>query len=504
MSWFLPRKRSLLAPFAVGTVDQALLGVLQTRHFFVRLFGLSHKTVIFDEVHAYDTYMSALFQRLLGWLHAIGTSVVLLSATLPAKTRRELLQAYAGEEVNTPESTYPAITWATEGQTGVVPLSAPEGQTFNIGWLSREPTSIAERLREWLPEGGCAAIICNTVGRAQTVFQELQKADIVPPEDLILFHAHFPFIWRDEIEKAVLQRFGKGKRPAKAIVVATQVIEQSLDLDFDVMISDLAPIDLLIQRAGRLHRHQRETRPALLQEPKLWITEPPLLDNGIPHFDKRRDVYEPYVLLRTYLTLQRHGDRIRIPDDTASLIEAVYGEDEITEESWSSCLREAHQAMTERQEEATAKARQKLVASPHTANLLRKNNQGLAEDNPDLHAAFQALTRLGPPSISLVCLHQVNGTLNTHPDGQGHIVTLDDKPDADLTRLLVLSAVTLTSWDVVSDFQSEKPPSGWREHSLLKHYRVVIFEKGLCPRPNFGYTLKLTREYGLEVLRKAD
>ena len=91
MSWFLPRKRSLLAPFAVGTVDQALLSVLQTRHFFVRLFALSHKTVIFDEVHAYDTYMSTLFAELLGWLRVVGASVVLLSATLPAQMRQMFL-----------------------------------------------------------------------------------------------------------------------------------------------------------------------------------------------------------------------------------------------------------------------------------------------------------------------------------------------------------------------------------------------------------------------------
>ena len=104
MTWFLPRKRSLLAPFGVGTVDQSLISVLQTRHFFVRLFGLSHKTVIFDEVHAYDTYMSTLFQRLLAWLRAVGASVVLLSATLPAQTRRELVQAYAGNNADVPDA----------------------------------------------------------------------------------------------------------------------------------------------------------------------------------------------------------------------------------------------------------------------------------------------------------------------------------------------------------------------------------------------------------------
>lgn len=111
MAWFLPRKRSLLAPNGVGTVDQTLLSVLQTRHFFVRLLGLAHKTIIFDEVHAYDVYMSELFQKLLQWLRAMNVSVVLLSATLPAKKRLELLTAYAGPNSTPPANVeYPAIT----------------------------------------------------------------------------------------------------------------------------------------------------------------------------------------------------------------------------------------------------------------------------------------------------------------------------------------------------------------------------------------------------------
>lgn len=214
--------------------------MLQTRHFFVRLLGLSHKTIIFDEVHAYDTYMSTLFQRLLGWLHAVGASVVILSATLPATSRRQLLQAYAGvEDEEMPEVFYPTITWAMEDEVGVVPLETSARRTVGLEWIEREPESIVERLKEELSQGGCAAVICNTVGRTPEVYRALQDADIVPEGDLILFHARFPSAWRDRIEDDVLARFGKDadERPEKAIVVATQVIEQSLDLDVDVMVS---------------------------------------------------------------------------------------------------------------------------------------------------------------------------------------------------------------------------------------------------------------------------
>jgi len=501
MAWFLPRKRSLLAPFAVGTVDQALLSVLQTRHFFVRLFGLSHKTVIFDEVHAYDTYMSALFQRLLAWLRVTGTSVVILSATLPAKTRGELLQAYAGTAADVPLAPYPSITWAMDGQIGVVPLEASETRALALEWTERAPEVLAEQLGRELREGGSAAIICNTVGRAQEMYRALHEAGIVPEDDLILFHARFPFDWRDAIEKDVLARFGKdGDRPHKAIVVATQVIEQSLDLDFDVMISDLAPIDLLLQRAGRLHRHVRDGRPAPLRAPRLLIAAPHI-DNGVPALERGdTSVYEPYVLLRSYLALQGRT-HITLPEDTTCLIEAVYGEETPATGALASTLAEAKQKMERHEAEDVYKARLKLIAAPQADNLLSKSNLGLAEDSPDLHAAFQALTRLGPPSISLVCLHRLNETLTTEPDGSGQTVDLGRKPDDALTQALVRATVAVSHWGIVNYYQTQEVPTGWREHPLLSHYHIAVFESGLCPLEESDYTLRLTKQLGLEILK---
>ena len=227
------------------------------------------------------------FQRLLTWLRAVGTSVVLLSATLPAQTRRELVQAYAGDGVDVPDAIYPAITWAANGQVGSVPLPLSESRVVALEWISRDPAAIVTQLRDALREGGCAAVICNTVGRSQEVYRAVRDAGLVAPGDLILFHARTPFAWRDQIEKDVLSRFGKGgERPQKAIVVATQVIEQSLDLDFDVMISDLAPVDLLLQRAGRLHRHPRPPRPAPVAAPRLLVA----VDEGedLPGIRQRR------------------------------------------------------------------------------------------------------------------------------------------------------------------------------------------------------------------------
>jgi CRISPR-associated endonuclease Cas3-HD len=148
-SWFAPRKRTLLAPFGVGTVDQSFMSILQTRHFFVRLFGLSHKVIIFDEVHAYDTFMSTLFERLLAWLNAIGTSVIILSATLPAETRRKLVEAYSGQPL-TRSGEYPSLTIATSGSEPVfIELPKPAEVTVQLAWdVGREPGDILDYLRQ--------------------------------------------------------------------------------------------------------------------------------------------------------------------------------------------------------------------------------------------------------------------------------------------------------------------------------------------------------------------
>jgi len=508
MAWFLPRKRSLLAPFGVGTVDQTFLSVLQTRHFFVRLFGLSHKTVIFDEVHAYDTYMSALFQRLLGWLRAVGASVVILSATLPEGTRRDLLRAYAAvSEDDLPASTYPAITWAMEDEVGVVPTEGPEDRTVALAWIDRSPRTIVERLAERLTEGGCAAVICNTVGRSQEVYRALRDAGIVAEEDLILFHARFPPAWRDEIERDVLSRFGKrGNRPHKAIVVATQVIEQSLDLDFDLMVSDLAPVDLLIQRCGRMHRHERQTRPERLSCRRLIIAGPNCSDGD---FDVGADdwIYDRYVLLRSYLTLQGRSS-IVLPQETETLIQSVYGEDEGADDDGSSsasaaALAEARQDMERRRDEEIDEALKRLIPRSQSQRLLEERNLMLEEDSPEMHRTFQALTRLGPPSVPVVCLHQTEIGLKLEPSGSGPTVDLDQEPGADLTERIARHTLDVRHGAVFHNLVQQPVPSGWRDHPLLRDHRAVIFRDGLCPLPGTPYALRLCYEFGLEIEKEA-
>jgi CRISPR-associated endonuclease/helicase Cas3 len=503
LEWFTKRRRGLLAPFAVGTVDQALMSILQTRHFFIRLFGLSHKTVIFDEVHAYDTYMEELFYLLLRWLRVIGTSVVVLSATLPEVTRRRLVEAYTGlKHVSLPKTRYPAVTWTIGDQPHVEELESPPKRNVLLERIARQPEAITDRLAKELAKGGCAAVICNTVKRAQDVYDAICKAGIVPEDDLILFHAHFPAAWREEIEKRVLKLFGKphknGKdeRPYKAIVVATQVIEQSLDLDFDLMVSDLAPVDLIIQRMGRLQRHDRGPRPT----PRLLLAMPDVQDD-VPQFG-RGDVYVYgcYLLLRSYAVLHDR-DCITTPTNVESLIESVYDPKSqlpALPGRFQKALDQARGKMEADQRKARREANSKLITMPDDWELLERPNACLEEDDPELHTYRQAATRLASPSITLICLHRTAHGLALNPEPDSPTVDIEQEPNSDTTRALFSRKISVMDPRLIKYFAGRPVPEAWRENPWLRYARLVEFEKGGVYRPeNETWTLKLDRKLGL-------
>src|ERR1019366_4744164 len=205
--WFTYRKRGLLAPYGVGTIDQALMAALQSKHVFVRLLGLAGKVVVIDEVHAYDTYMSALLERLLAWLRSIGTSVVMLSATLPGSRLAALVRAFA-PECEAPPATpaYPCLTVVSGGETRTLAFAAafPE-KRIRLEPAPSASAALAVWIRDRISTGGCAAVVCNTVGRAQDVYEACRQAvegnaeDGAPIVDLL--HSRFPFEEREEREQ---------------------------------------------------------------------------------------------------------------------------------------------------------------------------------------------------------------------------------------------------------------------------------------------------------------
>lgn len=487
--WFAGSKRGLLASFAVGTIDQGLFSILQTRHFFVRLFGLAGKVVILDEVHAYDTYTSQLLQHLLRWLGRMNCTVVLLSATLPRRKREELLAAYSGRDVAPLDGAYPRITVSSDSGAKVIPLQAGASKTILLQSIPTEPPEMARRLVEGVRGGGCAACICNTVQRAQEVFQAVK---VLAEHDcaVTLLHARFPFAARQEKEVQVVRSFGKdgwrsGTRPGKAIVVATQVIEQSLDLDFDLMVTDLAPVDLILQRAGRLHRHDKvddkpTTRPHGLEEPHLWLAASQVQAGIVPDFEASEFVYERYLLLRSYAALvlsERTG--LHLPADIEPLVEQVY--DDVCKwdlgVAWQSAFDDAQSEMERNRRQSVWHATSKLIPDPADEDgLLSAFNRELPDDEELAATVSGGLTRKTLPSVRVVCLHKVGARICL--DGAGVMdVDLEHAPQRAQIMALMNQSVTLSRWEVVRNLRDgQNVPAAWRRSPILRHCRPLIFE----------------------------
>jgi CRISPR-associated endonuclease/helicase Cas3 len=456
--------------------------------------------------------LSELFKRLLAWLRQIGVSVILLSATLPDKTRRDLTVAYLGsEEVELPPAEYPRLTIASGARIQSISLDTPSSRTVQLQPCDVQPQTIIEHLRTALQNGGCAAVICNRVKRAQDLYKEIQAAGLVPDEDLILFHARFPFAWREEIEKSVLGKFGKGEngernpnRPQKSIVVATQVIEQSLDLDFDYMVTDLAPVDLLIQRAGRLHRHSQNdpNRPVNLQTPSLLISFPQRDD--IPEFGHDEYIYDRSVMLKTWLALKDKSE-MTLPSETTALIESVYSDKiEIRDQALQKEMEKAIEKAEAKWRKAVSDAVKQLIEPPDNESLLSQRNSNLDEDDPTIHKAFRAMTRDADPSISLICLHRVNGALYLAPEGGAMPLDISAKPDKELVKQLLRQSISVQNRKVIDYFAENKPEFTWKETAALKYSTPVIFEDG-----RFTFTLKdkkyvmiLDRTTGLTIQKE--
>ena len=329
------RKKALLADVGIGTIDQALLAVMPARHQSLRLLGLVGKALILDEVHAYDAYTSEPLKRLIGFHAALGGSVILLSATLTRRQRANLIAAFQGETKDEPESAlkcnqYPLLTQANANDILMeqsVPTRASVARQVSVR-LHHNEASIHNEIRAAVEGGKCVCWIRNTVSDARKACKALQDAEWLDGDKLHLFHSRYALADRLRIEENMLKRFGKDSMPEQRrgqVLIATQVVEQSLDLDFDRMISDLAPIDLLIQRAGRLHRHQRGDRGAPVLD--VYTPEPtdePQADWYKALFQKAHYVYpDTLVLWRTARLLAKRGGW-QMPDDARDLLETVY------------------------------------------------------------------------------------------------------------------------------------------------------------------------------------
>ena len=329
-SWFDSRKRSLLAPFGVGTIDQALLGDMHVRHSFVRLFGLANKVVIFDEVHTYDSYTGTILHGLIDCLRKLNCTVIILSATLSALQKKALL---GDSESEAEKGLYPLISKSNGISNSFIAPSNYQERTIEVDYEEDNDEAAFKAVREKSLYGEQIIWIENTVDQAQEVFKTLASWCKENRVEIALLHSRFTPNDRSKIEDKWVSIYGKEGKNIRyntgRILIGTQVIEQSLDLDADFMVTRIAPSDMLLQRAGRLWRHRiPECSRPNSAKPVLMVLAPQqskVLDNPETAFGESGMVYSPYVLFRTS-AIWRQTIRISIPADLRSIIESTYSD----------------------------------------------------------------------------------------------------------------------------------------------------------------------------------
>ena len=474
-AWFSQRKRPLLSPYGVGTIDQALFAILNVKHHFVRLWGLANRVVVLDEVHAYDTYTGGLIEALLRWLKAMNCSVVLMSATLPAQRRAAFLKAWGAGDA--PDIAYPRLLLACDGQIGGEHIACRSLEPISVSGIDEELSSLASVALGKLAGGGCGVVIVNTVQRAQDLYVSL-KAQLGADMELMLFHARFPADERGARERAVLERFGRNAtRPARALLIATQVVEQSLDIDFDFMISDLAPVDLLLQRAGRLHRHERN-RPEAHRAPCLIVAG--FLEERLPELKQTAwgYIYDPYVIYRTWKIAGRQPVW-HLPADIDRLVQAVYASDPFEAEEREEYLKTLDQAFGKHlaiiQEQRQHARNVALDAEADVANDYlskpRANEEGEGEGR-------QVVTRLGEQSLTVVpVLIGDDGWRLLAGD-----VPFDPQiePSHELAKRIYGRQLRVSRKDVVKALLAQPAVPAFEAHPLLRNLYPLKLKNGVA------------------------
>jgi CRISPR-associated endonuclease/helicase Cas3 len=511
-SYFSSRKRALLSEYGVGTVDQALMGALLVKHQFVRLWGLGNRVVVLDEVHAYDTYTGSLIETLVKWLHALGSSVILMSATLPDAKRKKLLEAFGAKDDTEPVR-YPRITRVSKKQVTQTHFSSRPQNPVHVQAMRQEVYRVTQTLLDATRDGGCAACIVNTVDRAQALYTALEgHAEGIP---VYLFHARYPLEERKTREDEVLDLFGKHdgeginpNRPSRAILIATQVVEQSLDLDFDVMISDLAPVDLLLQRAGRLHRHAiNHSRRHGHAKAVLHIAGLEF-DGNAPDLtsDYWNRVYDEFILLKTWLALQGKAT-LEFPQDIDDLVQTVY-RDELPEgisDELRSRLISTRTKRTEVRLGDVIDASQAVIGSPTDTSWQYPGGFPASPDDEPLEPGTKRVsTRKGELSVTVVPLFKHGSKFYLDADLTTAVKTAAQLELADAKAVYVRS-LRLSRKPVVwgieaharAHFGNTLP---WSETPLLRGFLPLVLEEG---RAVFsGLEVRLEQQLGIVFNKK--
>lgn len=493
--WFNGPRQALLSQIVTATVDRLLMAALQQKHVMLRHLGLAGKVVIVDECHAYDAYMNVYLDEVLKWLGKYHVPVIILSATLPPDRKKALLAAYLDEnaaqiKLDCDES-YPVITFTDRSQIKTVNISADQSQNKIVTINHTDSENLVPLLNAKLSRGGCCGVIVNTVSYAENLAKSLKEQTDF---EIICFHSRFVATDRAEIEKLILSRVGKKSTPKdrnRLVIVGTQVLEQSLDIDFDFMVTELCPMDLLLQRSGRLHRHNRNRCEALSQ-PQMYILKTP---------DRQRTsgemIYTRWLMERTEQLLP---EKIVIPKDIPGLVARTYAAAEGTDtnsESWNEYKYKIRYKETKAKDFCFCDAKSKK--SPLIKDIINDN-----AGNDETTAS--ASVRDTEESIEVLVLQQAEqGKYRLLPwQGEYSFDTASGLNDEEAMLIakqrLRLPIEIGRQYDRAKEQLLENTPSLWRKNSWIRHELLLILdEKFRCEICSVEYIYD--KNYGL-MLKK--
>ena len=519
--WFAGRKVSILDDFTVGTVDQILLAALKQKHLMLRHLGLANKVVVIDEAHAYDSYMNIYLNQAIRWLGAYRVPVVILSATLPISKRNSLLKSYMmganldygsipkpeGFETN---EAYPLLTYNDGANIKqFADFETNDGIDYQIIKKSKDQSEdLVGLIKENTPKGGVVGVMVNTVRKAQDFSR--QCIESFGEDRVELLHSSFIATDRYKKEKNLIETIGKnGTRPDFKIVIGTQVIEQSLDIDFDILITDLAPMDLILQRMGRLHRHEETKRPENLKNPKVYV-----LNCGGYDFDKGSSfVYSPYILFRTEYYLP---EKINLPNDISHLVQLVYGDGDLDLEEDLQKLYEKYRDKHDKEiDDKEVKANvyrldkplKKVAEGKNLSNWLKNSNK-MAESS-DVKANAQV--RDSSDTIEVIALKTCEGGYEFF-DQAGILDPSDNKTAMEIAKRTIKlpNAVYFDKENgyiidkIIEDLENYylENLSAWDNQAWLKNSLAIIFDSNNEFRLG-DKVLLYDEKYGL-IVKKED
>lgn len=529
--WLRGRNNALLAQYTVSTTDQAQMAVLPVRHSALRMLALSGKTVVVDEAHALDPFSQLQLLRLLNWLGALNCPVVLLSATMPASTATALVRAYLSGAGRTGLNRvsfapgYPGWLFADAATASAHRMSEPAqdrqradqrraahirvrpvtyrrlGQAGRSIEAGERLAVIADVLQPVIRRGGCAAVVCATVADAQDTYAYLRRTWAGPPGDLVLVHSRVRERRRQNTLGDLRHELGPdGPRPARRVFVTTSLLDMSLDIDVDLMVSDLASLARLLQRLGRLARFARrwtgrDHRPAWWDRetsPTLTVLHP-VNSYGATALPPGWGTVEPPVTLHETARLlpSLEKEPLVIPNDVQALVAQVHG---VTsgfqgETTRLQQMAAAHQTRTDRQQQLSA-----LHLVPPA-----KRVSSLADLHRQHLTTAQAATRPGVlPRRLLPCYRSPDGTLTLDAAGRLPLPDQEHLSARHLRSILEHTLPVPAAW-VTRASSQHQPPASWKQHPLLAD--TVLLPNDYVTRESeqcFGHHwLRMDEELGL-------